>query len=112
MSINVFDLQFFEVVNLLKTPLTEENISSLRKVLLKLKNPTYYSKYTQTHPANMHGYYTTKNINPVLLAVSNMLDILKNLENNEYKLVALQKEYAWAFNNYVWYAKLLNVNNK
>jgi hypothetical protein len=112
MSINVFDLQFFELVNLLKTPLTQETVSSLRKTLLKLKNPTYYTKYTQAHPANMHGYYATKNINPVLVAVSNMLEILKNLENAEDKRVALQKEYAWAFNNYVWYTNLLNINNK
>lgn len=112
MSINVFDLQFFEVVTLLKTPLTEDSKSSIRKILLKLKNPTYYTKYTQTHPASVYGYYTTKNINPILIAISNMLEILKNTENPENKLVALQKEYSWAFNNYVWYTTLSKLDNR
>jgi hypothetical protein len=106
MTINVFDLQFFELATLLKNPLSEESYSDIRKVLLKLKNPTYYEKYVSKHPANSFGYYKNLTINPVLLAITNMLSILKSEDSNEEKLIKLQKEYSWAFNNYSWYSSL------
>jgi hypothetical protein len=108
MTINVFDLQFFELAALLKKSLSEENYLELRKILLKLKNPTYYEKHVSKHPANSFGYYKNTTINPVLLAISNMLSILKSEDNNEEKLIKLQKEYSWAFNNYNWYCALSN----
>lgn len=107
MSINSFDLQFFELVKSLKQPLTEESISSIRHTLLKLKNPTYYSKHISTHPAASFGYYKNKNINPVLIAVSNMLESLKSSRTLEQKLIDLQTEYSWAYNNYMWYLNLV-----
>jgi len=107
MTINSFDLQFFEFVELLKTPLSEDSSLNIRKILLKLNNPTYYSKYVSNHPANCFGYYKNSKINPILIAVNNMIDILKNTNSNEEKLVAMQKEYAWAFNNYTWYINLV-----
>lgn len=103
MSINSFDLQFFELVKHLKQPLTENSVKNIKNVLLKLNNPTYYNKYVTKHPANAFGYYKTKNINPVLLAISNMLDILKSSRELDNKLSELQKEYSWAYNNYMWY---------
>jgi hypothetical protein len=111
MTINVFDIQFFELVTLLKNPLTENSSEQLRKVLLKLKNPTYYEKYISKHPANSFGYYKNLTINPVLIAISNMLSILKSEHSIEKKLIELQKEYSWAFNNYSWYCSLSNQSN-
>ena len=108
MTINVFDIQFFELATLLKKPLSEQSSSDIRKVLLKLKNPTYYEKYISKHPANAFGYYKNTTINPVLIAISNMLLILKSEESFEEKLVKLQKEYSWAFNNYKWYSSISN----
>lgn len=104
---NSFYLQFFELATILKQPLTEQSILYIRKTLLKLNNPTYYSKHVETHPAKSFGYYKSSNINPVLLAISNMLDIVRNSASNEKKLVDLQKEYSWAFNNYIWYTNLV-----
>lgn len=108
--INSFDIEFFETAQELKKNLTEDSIASLRKKLLKLKNPTYYSKFVKTHPASDYGYYTTKVINPVLVAITNMLSILKTEEDNSYKLIALQKEYSWAYHNYIWYVNLSKSN--
>lgn len=104
---NTFDLQFFELATVLKQPLTEQSILSIRKILLKLNNPTYYSRYVTTHPASSFGFYKNRNINPVLLAISNMLNIIKNSESYNKKLIELQKEYSWAFNNYIWYTNLV-----
>jgi hypothetical protein len=107
MTINTFDLQFFELVSLLKKPLSEENSSDIRKILLKLKNPTYYSKYVSKHPANCFGYYKNNTINPILIALDNMIAILKSVHTIEDKQILLQKEYSWAFNNYNWYNNLI-----
>lgn len=111
MNINAFDLQFFEIATLIRTPLTEESSKAIRQLLLKLKNPTYYSKYTAKHPANSFGYYKNSNINPVLVAITNMLYALKEGNTDEEKLKNLQKEYSWAFNNYSWYLQILNNTN-
>jgi hypothetical protein len=111
MTINSFDLQFFELVSLLKTPLSEETSLNIRKILLKLNNPTYYSKYVNNHPANCFGYYRNNKINPILIAVNNIIDILKNVDSSEKKLVAIQKEYSWAFNNYIWYVNLVKTTH-
>jgi hypothetical protein len=104
--INSFDIEFFELVHTLKKELTDDNISFLRQKLLKLKNPTYYNKFVKTHPAVDFGYYSKKVINPVLIAITNMLNILKSDLSSIDKLTQLQKEYSWAYNNYSWFANL------
>ena len=105
-TINEFDIEFFEIANIIKKTLTEENSNTLKKILLKLNNPTFYRKYVQSHPANIYGYYSAKIINPILIAISNMLAILKSEHSNDIKTKNLQLEYAWAFNNYNWYSSI------
>lgn len=104
MNFSTFDIEFFELAHSLKQPLTAESMQALKKTLLKLNNPTYYRKYTSSHPATQHGYYQNTVLNPVLKAVSSMLAALK--EPNEYTQRTLQQEYAWAFHQYPWYQTL------
>jgi|688.fasta_scaffold1412799_2 hypothetical protein len=107
MNFSTFDIEFFELANSLKTTL---NVETLKKSLLKLNNPTYYSKFTSTHPASSYGYYQKKTINPLLKAISAMLQILKSTDSDELKLRQLQQEYAWAFHHYSWYQNLEKQN--
>jgi len=107
MTINSFDLQFFELAYKLKQPLTDNNINTIKSILLKLNNPTYYNKYVTKHPASVFGYYKNTTINPILVAVSNMLKVIKSTSSLEEKLTELQKEYSWAYNNYIWYNNLV-----
>jgi hypothetical protein len=106
MNYTAFDIEFFEISSILKNPLTTENIQSLKKTLLKLNNPTYYSKFISTHPASSFGYYQNTILNPVLKAISAMLQILKSSALEDQKLQQLQQEYAWAFHYYPWYQNL------
>ena len=112
MKLSSFDIEFFELALTLKQPLTDSNIDTLKKTLLKLNNPTYYNKFTTAHPAHEHGYLLKSNINPILKAVSAMISIIKNEDTIENKLVSLQKEYSWAFNYYNWLSNLQSNSNK
>lgn len=96
---NKFYLEFFEIQNLIKNNLNKE---SLTKQLIKLNNPTYYSKYTYKHPIERYGF-SGRLINPVLVSINNMLKILNSDSKDSDMLIALQKEYSWAFNNYSLY---------
>lgn len=104
MNYSTFEIEFFETASLLKQPLTTDSIQTLKKILLKLNNPTYYRKYTSSHPAYQYGYYQNKVLNPILKAVSSMLAILK--EENSFTLALLQREYSWAFHQYPDYQAL------
>ena len=75
MTFNAFEIEFFELVDNLKTPFTEPNISVIKKTLLKLNNPTYYRKFAVTHPATAYGYYSNTLINPIIKCISNMINI-------------------------------------
>jgi len=104
MNYSTFEIEFFELATLLKQPLNADSIQSLKKTLLKLNNPTYYRKYTSSHPAAVYGYYQNKILNPILAAVSEMLIILK--DNSEKTGELLQREYSWAFHRYPEYQQL------
>jgi hypothetical protein len=94
-----FDIEFFTLAGMLKNPITEEVKQAIVRVLLKLNNPTYFAKFVKKHPIEYHGFISSKTINPILIAISNMLTLLKT-ENNPKKLLqSLQTEFAWAFNN-------------
>jgi hypothetical protein len=95
MTLTSFDIEFFSINNLLKSA---ENKEILRKTLIKLNNPTYYSKFIEAHPMHKFGYYTNKTINPILNAINSMLSILKSETCETTQILLLQKEYAWAFN--------------
>lgn len=103
---NQFYIEFFELANLLKNTLSVDNKDKLHKTLLKLNNPTYYSKYVITNPINTYGFNSKIIKNPVLLAIKNMLNILSINSNNTDKL--LQTELAWAYNNYPKYVSFCN----
>lgn len=93
---NSFYIEFFELALDLKTL----NKEQLTKKLLKLNNPNYYNKFIYKNPIERYGY-TGKTINPVLLAISNMIKIIKT--DSKDMLNQLQREYSWAFHNYSLY---------
>lgn len=93
---NNYYIEFFE----LATELKQLNRESLNKKLLKLNNPTYYNKFIYKNPIEKYGY-KGKTINPILIAINNMLKILKTDDSNT--LSNLQKEFSWAYNNYPSY---------
>jgi hypothetical protein len=95
MNLTSFDIEFFSISTLLKDV---ENKEQLRKILIKLNNPTYYSRFIEAHPMHKFGYYTKKTINPIIIAINSMLNILKTEPYEQPQLELLQKEYAWAFN--------------
>lgn len=99
-----FDIEFFELTNLLKSELTDSSKQEISKKLLKLNNPTYFYKYIKKHPIEHHGFSSSKTINPILIAISNMLSILKSNNSKDSILVLLQKEMSWAYNNYTPYS--------
>jgi hypothetical protein len=105
-ALTPFDIEFFALSRLLKNTITEESKQSLLRVLLKLNNPTYFNKFVKKHPIEWHGFTSSKTINPVIIAISNMIALLK-IENNPNKLLqALQTEFAWAFNNITKYSSI------
>jgi hypothetical protein len=100
MKLTAFDIEFFEIALQLKNQMSQPIIDSIKKTLLKLNNPTYYSKHTCKHPANKHGYYNNKTINQ-------MLNIIKEDSSLEHKKTKLQVSYSWAFNNYPYFSSLV-----
>ncbi len=98
-----FDIEFFEISTTLATELNEDSKKTLVKTLLKLNNPTYFYKYVKRHPIELHGLNAHKTTNPVLVAISSMINILKTENNLELLQKKLQTEFAWAFNNYPKY---------
>lgn len=105
-TITAFDIEFFELTDLLKKELTDSSKQELCKKLLKLNNPTYFYKYVKKHPIEHHGYSSAKTINPVLVAISNMLSVLKTNQTKETMLSNLQKEMSWAYNNYTAFSSV------
>lgn len=99
-----FDIEFFELSSVLKKNLTEDTKKSIIKSLLKLNNPTYLYKHVKKNPIELHGYTTNRTINPVLVAIANMIQILKTEQNLSLASKNLQTEFAWAFNNYPKYS--------
>jgi hypothetical protein len=98
-----FDIEFFELTNTFKQDITDSSKQYIVKKLLKLNNPTYFTKFVKKHPIEHHGYVSSKIINPVLLAISNMLNIIR-VENDITKLKALlQTEMSWAYHKYQSY---------
>jgi hypothetical protein len=100
-KITPYDIEFFELTNLLKRE--ELNKPAILSILLKLNNPTYYSKYIFKNPIERHGYTSNIIKYPILKAVNNMLIALKNTKNIDALKKQLQVEMAWAFNNFNGY---------
>lgn len=92
-KLSKFDIEFFEITNLLKNNINKEVIL---KKLLKLNNPNYYNKFTFKNPQNKLGYPNSKVNNPILVAINNMIQILKK----DYPKDDLQKEISWAYHKY------------
>jgi hypothetical protein len=95
-----FDIEFFELSTTLKSEVTETSKRQITKTLLKLNNPTYYYKFIKRHPIENYGYKAHSTMNPILLAIANMIQILKTQTSNTQLEKDLQKEISWAFNNY------------
>lgn len=103
-----FDIEFFELTNTLKQDITDSSKQYIVKKLLKLNNPTYFIKFVKKHPIENYGYISSKTINPVLIAISNMLNIIRG-ESDVIKLKALlQTEMSWAYHKYQSY-QLVNM---
>jgi hypothetical protein len=102
-----FDIEFFELTNIIKKSITELDKQLINKKLLKLNNPTYFSKFVKKHPIENHGFTSSKTINPILCAVANMLHFIKTESNLSDLQRKLQIEMSWAYNNYNKYS---NVN--
>lgn len=100
-----YEIQFFEITNIIKSPITEETRLSLLKLLLKLNNPTYYSKYIVKNPIDRHGFSSTIITNPILQAVIAMINII-NSRQYDTMLMDLQKELSWAYIKYPRYAMI------
>ena len=101
---NKFDIEFFELANDIKTlDSNSPNTDSIYKKLLKLNNPTYYGKFHYRHPIEKFGYPAHRTMNPVLLAIANMISIIKNKENVKTQL---EVEYSWAYNNITDFLKM------
>lgn len=101
-----FDIEFFELSQNLKKPIDSDIKKDLVKKLLKLNNPTYFYKHVKRNPIELHGYSTTRTTNPVLVAITEMINILKTEQDSTKLLSRLQTEFAWAFNNYPSYSKV------
>jgi hypothetical protein len=95
---NSFDIEFFELINDIKQDRLDTSI--INKKLLKLNNPTYYSRYIYKNPLSRHGFSNTKTKHPILLAIQNMIVCLKAIKDPEKLKKQLQVEMAWAFNNF------------
>lgn len=98
-----FDIEFFELTNTIKQDITDSSKQYVIKKLLKLNNPTYYTKFIKKHPIENHGYTSSKTTNPVLIAITNMLGLIRTENDNTLLKTLLQKEMSWAYHNYPSY---------
>jgi hypothetical protein len=105
-ALTQFDIEFFSLVEVLKKPITDSVKQHLTKTLLKLNNPTYYGKHVRKHPIEWHGYTTSRVENPVLVAISAMLNALRTESDSNRLSNQLQTEFAWAFNNFAGYSRV------
>jgi hypothetical protein len=97
-TLTTYDIEFFEITTELKNKVV--NKTKILKTLLKLNNPTYYSKYIFKNPIEKHGYSSKIVKNPILLAIQNMLISIKSNKPDDIIIKELQTEVAWAYNNY------------
>lgn len=97
---NSFELEFAQLSSIIKSGLNETKELQLKRTLLKLNNPNFYSKFTRTHPMHEYGYYTTKTINPILISIKNMLNIIKTDTTYSEKTKKIQEEFSWAYHEY------------
>jgi hypothetical protein len=105
-KLTAFDIEFFELANILKGTIDENSKKIITKTLLKLNNPTYYSKRIHKNPIELHGFNSTRTTNPVLLAISNMLTALKTESDTALLVKKLQTEFAWAFHKFNHYSSV------
>ena len=105
-TLNDLELEFFNITLELRNPLTMLSKNTVYKVLLKLNNPTYYSKYIFKNPIERHGYTSNTVKHPVLLAIKNMLTKIKSTDNLEELQKQLQVEMSWSYNNLLAYKVL------
>lgn len=101
-----FDIEFFEISQSLKKPINSDSKKDIVRKLLKLNNPTYFYKFVKRNPIELHGYSSSRTTNPVLIAISEMINIIKVEQDPDKLLTRLQTEFAWAFNNYPSYSKV------
>lgn len=99
---NKFYLEFFEISNNIKGNIDKENLT---KKLIKLNNPTYHSKYAYKNPIERYGF-SGKTINPIFVAINNMLKILKSDKKDADIMKMLQTEFSWAFHNFSNYKSI------
>lgn len=95
--LNEFELEFFNITLDVRQPLTHISKNTIYKQLLKLNNPTYYSKHIVKNPIERHGYTSTRVTNPILLAIKNMLAKIKNTESLVDLQKQLQVELSWVY---------------
>lgn len=97
---NTFEVEFAQIYKLIESVLTSDREKELKKTLLKLNNPNFYSKFTRAHPMHEYGYYSNKTINPILISIKNMLKIIRESSTHSEKTKALQVEFCWAYHEY------------
>lgn len=102
-TLNAVELEFFELANKLKNTITEPAKTEILKTLLKLNNPTFYSKHIYKNPIERHGFSSSRTTNPILISVSAMITACKTTSDLVKLTQSLQQEYAWAFHKFPRY---------
>ena len=102
-TLNELELEFFNLTLDLRNPLTVVSKNTIYKNLLKLNNPTYYSKFIFKNPIERHGYASSIAKHPVLLSIKNMLSKIKTTDNLVDLQKQLQVELAWSYHTILAY---------
>jgi len=89
-------------LNNFKQQLVEKNLEEIKKSILKLNNPTFYSKYTYQHPTVKYDYPEHTNIQSPLQKFHQA--VLAILSENSFDMIdQLEIEYSWLVENQLNY---------
>lgn len=95
---NIYQKDFFDIKTLLTKEYnnTEEAKKSIKPLLLKMNNPTFYKKHIYAQPSNAvdYGSEDYKN-NPLVRFTSECIKILNESQELSDMLHKLQVEYSW-----------------
>lgn len=82
----------------------DEARKSIKPTLLKMNNPTFYTKYIYSHPAEQYGFPTKNFSDNFLVKFTNeCIKILNESQDLSTMLKKLQVEYSWANNQNIDY---------
>lgn len=83
----------------------EESLKkAIKPTILKLNNPTYYSKYLYAHPSEKYGYASSDYKNNVFVKFTNECIKIMNECQDFFELEKkLQVEISWVYTNNISY---------